>query len=235
MIIKYITPTRLGGLNKRVIKIQISINIEIFLFIIIFIITKQIDIYAIFIISTLIHEISHALTGIVLGLKLKQFCIMPFGFKITFEETGTYKKNDIKKLIIASVGPATNLFIMILAIIFNLHSNIIYANLIIAVFNLIPIYPLDGGRILKSILKMKLNHQQINYIVNKTSKITVIILTAAVSILILYIKNIVILFVLAYLWYIVIRENKRYNLIKKVYNIIEEQNVGVASLGDPKN
>lgn len=208
------------------IKIQISINIEIFLFIIIFIITKQIDIYAIFIISTLIHEISHALTGIALGLKLRKFCIIPFGFNIAFEETGSYKTNTKKQLIIAIAGPFTNLCIMILAIIFNLHSNIIYANLIIAVFNLIPIYPLDGGRILKSILKMKLNHQQINYIVNKTSKITIIILTAAASILILYIKNIVILFVLAYLWYIVIRENKRYNLIKRVYAIIGNENVG---------
>lgn len=216
------------------IKIQISINIEIFLFIIIFIITKQIDIYVIFIISTLIHEISHAITGIALGLKLRKFCVMPFGFKITFEETGSYKKNTIKKFIIAVSGPLTNLCMMLTAIIFNLHSNIIYANLIIAIFNLLPIYPLDGGRILKIILRMKYNFQKIIYIINKISNITLIVLTAITSILILYINNISIVIALVYLWYITIRENKKYNLIKRVYEIIDEKTVGVAPQDDPK-
>lgn len=207
------------------IKIQISINIEIFLFILIFILTKQINIYAIFILFTLIHEISHAIAGILLGLKLKKFEIMPFGFKIIFKKNKAKEKMSIKKLIIVTAGPLTNLSIMILAIIFGLHTNIIYSNLIIAVFNLIPIYPLDGGRIIKLILKMKIKPQKANEIINKISNITIIILTAVTSILVLYIKNIVIVVVLVYLWYIVIRENKRYNLLKRIYNVIENENV----------
>ena len=217
--IKYITPTRLGGLKKQVIKIQISINIEIFLFIIIFILTKQINIYAIFIFFTLIHEISHAVTGIILGLKIKKISIMPFGFKITFKNKK--EKEEIEKIIIALSGPVMNLVIMILAIIFKLHTNIIYSNLIIAIFNLIPIYPLDGGRGLKSILNMIMNKQKTNAVINKISNITIILLTAITSILILYIKNIAIIGILAYLWYIVIRENKKFNLLKRAYEIIE--------------
>lgn len=204
------------------IQIQISINIEIFLFIIIFILTKQIKIYATFILFTLIHEITHAITGIILGLKIKKIAIMPFGFKITFEESKVKGKMTIKKIIIALAGPLINLVIMTLAIILKLHINIIYTNLIIAVFNLIPIYPLDGGRILKSILSLKLSPQKTNSIINKISNITIIILTAVTSILILYIRNIAIVLALAYLWYVVIRENKRYKLIKRVYEIIED-------------
>ena len=212
------------------IKIRISINIEIILFIIIFIITKQINIYAIFIIFTLIHEIGHAIAAISLGLKIKDFAIMPLGFKITFKNNR--KKEKIKKLVIALSGPIVNLFIMTLAIIFNLHTSIIYSNLIIAVFNLIPIYPLDGGRAIKSIIGMITSSHKTNEIINKISNITIIILTMTTSILVLYIKNIFIVIILAYLWYMVIRENKRYNLTKRIYQIIEEERIG-AGFGAP--
>lgn len=217
------------------IKIQISINIEIFLFVLIFIITKQIDIYVLFILFTLIHEISHSLMGALLGLKLRRFEVMPFGFKITFEECKTYKKMPVKRFLITIVGPLTNLGIMMAAIVLKLNTNIVYTNLIIGIFNLIPIYPLDGGRILKTILNIKLVPREANYIINKISYITIIVLTVITSILILYIKNIAILFVLAYLWYIVIRENKRYNLLSRVYDIIKEQDVDGAAFCNPQN
>ena len=161
------------------------------------------------------------IVGIGLGFKLKQFMVMPFGFKIEFKDIFKNKENEKKKILMFLAGPAINLIIMIISIILKWNSNIIYANLVIAIFNLLPIYPLDGGRILKSVLNIKLNYYKSYKVINKISYLTIIVITSLCSIFILYIKNITIVFVLVYLWYLVLRENKRYKLIKRVYETIE--------------
>ena len=176
-----------------------------------------------FILFVLIHELTHMILGIILGFKPKKINVMPFGFKVEFKDTKIEKNKEIKKIAIACAGPLSNLLIMVIAIILNLHKSIIYINLIIALFNLIPIYPLDGSRIIKSILKLKLDDKKTDCIINKISNLTIILLTALSSIIILYIKNINIIFVLIYLWYIVIKENRRYKLLKRVYDVIENK------------
>ena len=72
----------------------------------------------------------------------------------------------------------------------NLKRTIIYSNILVAFFNLIPIYPLDGGRILKGFIKLKYKNNMVaDLVVNKISNILAIALTAISSILILYLKT----------------------------------------------
>lgn len=205
---------------------QIKINLAIFFFIIIFLLTHQIEIYAWVMLFALIHELGHMITGIILKLKPKLLSFMPFGVSITFETYGYRKLIEIKKIVIAMAGPLTNLIICIIT--FFLHINletktlIMYANILIVLFNLMPLYPLDGGRILKGLIRFKYKTIEADKIVNKISNILIILLTIISSFLILYIKNICILFILIYLWVIVLNENKKYKFKQKIHDSLRK-------------
>lgn len=204
---------------------QIKVNLQIFIFIIIFIFTKQIEIYTYLMLFALIHELGHLFTGIMLGLKPKALKIMPFGVSIVFKTYEEERYVQFKNLIIAAAGPAVNAFILVIGIILNLKTNIIYANLLITIFNLIPIYPLDGGRIAKAILSLKKGEKRAQEIIIKISNVSIIILTFLTSIIILYYKNIALIFVISYLWILTIKNNKKYRLTKRIYDIIQKEKV----------
>ena len=202
---------------------QIKINLQIFFFIVLFILTHQIEMYTCIMLFAFIHELGHLVSGIILKLKPKALSIMPFGISITFETYGYKKMIEIKKIIIAMGGPITNILIGIISIFLNINTNlkeiIIYTNIIIAFFNLIPLYPLDGGRILKGIVILKKDKMKADKIVNVISNTTLVLITAMGSVAILYLKNIAILCVLIYLWTIVIKQNRIYNIEKKIKKI----------------
>jgi stage IV sporulation protein FB len=172
--------------------------------------------------------------GFCLGFKLQNLCINPMGLSIKFKiNSKDFNKKflkanrfTIKKILIALAGPVVN-FIIALVFIFNnsdflglKNELIIYANLLIAVFNLIPIYPLDGGRVIKHLIQIFKGLEVSNTYMNIISNISIVILTFFSSIGIFYLKNISILFIVTYLWYLVITENKLYNQRLKMYEVL---------------
>ncbi len=214
---------------------SININLKIFLFAIIFYFTKQIEIYVLLMVFAILHEIGHLICGIVLGLKPKALKIMPLGISIEFSVIcNDYNKKiknanalSLKRMIIALAGPITNFLIVGICLIVKGYmdpfwcNEIIYANILIAIFNLLPIYPLDGGRCIKSLIHIfRGNKQAIEY-TNHISNICVILITMLASIGIYYYKNIAILLIVIYLWTLMIVENKKYNTKKRIYKIIE--------------
>ena len=207
---------------------QVKIDLKIFIFALIFIFTKQISLYAFLMIFALIHECGHLLAGIAVGLKPESIQIAPYGFSIGFKtNVDDYNKKiknasilSLKKIIIASAGPFVNLLIILIVYIYYVCTKniylfgigldmIIYSNILICVFNLIPIYPLDGGRILKELIHIYHGIWKAHFYTNEISNISIIVLTAISSVLILMYKNIAILIVLVYLWVLILKENKR--------------------------
>ncbi len=220
---------------------QIKINLKIFLFLIIFIITRQIKIYAILMFLALLHELGHLLAGILLGFKPEAISIIPAGFSVQFKaENKNYnvkvKKGNllsVKKITIAAAGPIVNLVLIVITILYWKSTQnpfliglpvdlLIYSNLLIFMFNLIPIYPLDGGRILKEIIHIVHGLYSAYMITNKVSNAVVILLTIIASFAVLIYKNIAILFIIVYLWMLVIKENKKMNLKLAIWKNIAE-------------
>ena len=216
---------------------RFRIDLKIFIFLIIFYFTKQIQVYTYIMIFAFIHEIGHLITGLLMGMKPEKLEIMPFGISVSFKiKPQEYNKKikkgnylEIKKIIVAIAGPLTNFIIIAIAskikIGITQYLMITYTNFLIMIFNLLPIYPLDGGRILKGIIYIFFGKRKAEKYINIISKITVCILTLISSIAILYIQNIAIFLIDMYLWYLTITENIKYNKREDIYKKILENNI----------
>ena len=215
---------------------RFRIDLKIFILIILFWLTKQIEIYAYIMIFAFIHELGHLITGIIVGMKPEKIEIMPFGVSISFKiNTKEYNikikranKLEIKKIIVALAGPLTNFLIILIA--GNLKIDIfksliiIYTNFLIMIFNLLPIYPLDGGRVLNGILYIIFGKRKAEKYINIISKIAVSAITIISSIAVLYIHNIAIILIDIYLWYLIIKEDTKYNKRQEIYKKLLENN-----------
>jgi len=111
--------------------------------------------------SVLLHELAHSFVAIGEGLKVRDITLFFLGGMANLEKECKTSKGSLK---IAISGPIVSLIIALSMIVLSnilLGSSLIYSNLfkqvgnfnlLIGAFNLLPIIPLDGGVILKSLI-----------------------------------------------------------------------------------
>jgi Zn-dependent protease/predicted transcriptional regulator len=116
---------------------------------------------AVFFVSVLLHELSHAIVSNRNGLPVKTITLFVFGGVANLSKEPDSAKLEFK---IAVVGPLTSLalgalFAALWAALYNVNdgvagicANLALINASLAVFNMLPGFPLDGGRVFRSIV-----------------------------------------------------------------------------------
>jgi Zn-dependent protease len=122
----------------------------------------------------LLHEFGHAFAARAFGIRTPDITLWPFG--------GVARLNRIpdkpwQELIVAIAGPLVN--VVIAAVLFLIHgtagiqqaehlesprvdllAKLAWVNVILVLFNLIPAFPMDGGRVLRALLAMVMPYAQ---------------------------------------------------------------------------
>ena len=153
---------------KMLLKINdfIDIKTSTFLILLLTFLTGQFKPILIFLALSGIHELGHLIACLCFKVEVKKITILPFGFNLQLKDYVELK--PIQELIIYMAGPAMYFFnAILLSFLYQKHifSEVTYlfamnGNLAINLFNLLPIYPLDGFRILNSALQMFTPYKQ---------------------------------------------------------------------------
>lgn len=114
----------------------------------------------VYLLVVILHELAHSFVAQKLGYKLDKMVLMPYGVCLNYK-VNNFCDND--EILIAMAGPMLNAILAICTIaswwIFPSIMPISYlfclSNVVMFLYNLLPCYPLDGGRILSAILSKK--------------------------------------------------------------------------------
>lgn len=136
-----------------------------------------------------LHEFGHAMTAKRFGIETRDITLLPIGGVARLDRMPEDPKQE---LAIAIAGPAVNvllaaLFFAVLAMenrltAFSLTGpgnyllwNLVRINLALAVFNLIPAFPMDGGRVLRALLAIRMNYARATRIAARIGQVIALI------------------------------------------------------------
>jgi Zn-dependent protease/predicted transcriptional regulator len=128
--------------------------------------------------SVLLHEFGHALVARRFNVKTKDIILLPIGGMARLKKMPEEPRAEFW---IALAGPLVNatIALVLAAALLAIHGtiripeemelasgahsillNLLYANALLAGFNLIPAFPMDGGRVLRALLGFRISHER---------------------------------------------------------------------------
>lgn len=111
-------------------------------------------------IALVLHELAHAALARLRGFAVKKLVLLPFGAMMSTEEN--FDKSSA--VLVGLAGPFCNLLLALITLglwwivpeAYSYTRPFFYANMSLGIFNLLPVYPLDGSRIVLGLCKNKL-------------------------------------------------------------------------------
>ncbi|MBQ7348537.1 MAG: hypothetical protein IJW47_00940 [Clostridia bacterium] len=137
------------------LKLKFSIHPLFILFGIYFAFCGKVFSFLIYTFTAVLHEFGHYCQAEKLGYKLVKLQLLPYGAVISGDLEGLRFKDEVA---VALAGPITNLTIALFFLalwwlfpeLYPFTDTAMQANLSLGLINLIPAYPLDGGRVLRA-------------------------------------------------------------------------------------
>ncbi len=115
-----------------------------------------------------LHELGHSFTAMHFGIGVRRILLMPIGGMAEFDDI---PRQPVREFLMTIAGPAVN-FVIVGVLWFvplgddtgtvakhsleGLLGQVFIANLVMGCFNLLPAFPMDGGRILRALLATRL-------------------------------------------------------------------------------
>ncbi len=124
--------------------------------------------------TVVMHEFGHALAARRYGIKTKDITLLPIGGLARLEKL---PEKPFEELVVAIAGPLVNVALAFITHIFiefptdpetlsatvadginqnNFFLQFFFVNIVLALFNMIPAFPMDGGRVLRALLAFRL-------------------------------------------------------------------------------
>ncbi|HYO08750.1 MAG TPA: site-2 protease family protein [Tepidisphaeraceae bacterium] len=134
----------------------------------------------------LLHEFGHALAAARYGIKTPDITLLPIGGVARLQRM---PDRPIEEFVVAIAGPLVNVVIAAaiflgLGVAVRLHENvpldnpnvpvltrIMWVNVWLVLFNLIPAFPMDGGRVLRALLATRMNYARATQIAARVGQL----------------------------------------------------------------
>lgn len=160
----------------------------------------SVGLIVLFFVCVILHELGHSLTAQRYGVRVPRILLLPIGGMAEFDRI---PRKPSQELWITLAGPAVNFVIagLLTPIMWtsivsgqedpaysfaDLGGQLWIANLVMGIFNLLPIFPMDGGRIFRALLAMKLPYLRATWWAVNVGKV---LATVGALVMAFYFKN----------------------------------------------